>query len=142
MLAATLASMAVALFTGAAVYVNVAEQPARLALDDGQMLTQWQLSYRRAAVMQGSLALVGTAMGLAAGYRYGDWRWLVPALLMFVNWPYTLLCVKPTNDALHRLASSTAGPDARRLVARWGWLHAVRSALGVAALGGCLWAAS
>src|SRR5262249_16727886 len=64
-----------------------------------------------------------------------------PALLMFVNWPYTLICVKPTNDALHRLASSTAGPEARRLVARWGWLHAVRSALGVAALGGCFGAA-
>ena len=142
MLAASVTTIAAALFTGAAIYVNVAEQPARLALGDAAMLTQWQESYRRAAVMQGGLALFATAMGLAAAYRHGDWRWLVAALLMFANWPYTLLWVKPTNDALNRPGGATAGPEARRLIVRWGWLHAGRSALGVAALGFCLWAAS
>ena len=52
MLAASLAIVATALFAGAAVYVNVAEQPARLALPDAPMLAQWQASYPRAASMQ------------------------------------------------------------------------------------------
>jgi|SRR5690349_4676325 hypothetical protein len=140
MLAGQLTTVAAALFTGAAIYINVAEQPGRQALASGPMLAQWQASYRRAAVMQASLALIGGALAAWAAYRGADERWLLAALLLLANWPYTLLCIKPTNDILNRLPISAPGPDAARHMARWGHLHAGRSALGLAAVLACLWA--
>lgn len=53
-----LALICAALFVGAAIFVNVAEQPARLALDDRALLVEWQRSYDRAVPMQGGLALL------------------------------------------------------------------------------------
>jgi Domain of unknown function (DUF1772) len=142
MLAAQLTTVAAALFAGAAIYINVAEQPARLALAAGPMLTQWRESYRRAIVMQAGLALIGGALGCLAAYQGADWRWLLAALFLLGNWPYTLICIKPSNDALNRRAIAGNDGDARHLIVRWGRLHAGRSVLGTAAVLVAIWVQS
>jgi hypothetical protein len=52
MLAGQLAMTAAALFTGAAVYISVVEQPARLSLEDRALLTEWKRAYDRGFAMQ------------------------------------------------------------------------------------------
>ena len=120
-------------FTGAAAYVNVAEQPARLVLDDESLLKQWKCSYARALPMQSGLALLSGVLGLAAAWQTTDWRWLLGAALILANWPYTLLGIMPTNNRLKATDSGQANAGSRALVVRWARLHAVRTALGIGA---------
>jgi hypothetical protein len=135
MLAGQLALILAAAFAGAAFYVNFAEHPARLALDDNNLLKQWKPSYDAGYTMQASLAAISAALGLLAAWITGDWRWIVGAALIFANWPYTLIGVMPTNNRLKAIAETDAGPTSRAMLVSWGRLHAVRTVLGIAASG-------
>jgi hypothetical protein len=135
-----LALIGAAIFTGAALYVNVAEQPARLLLDDRALLTEWKPSYQRGAAMQAPLALLGCLLGLIAGWQTSHPGFLIGAIAMIAPWPWTLIAIKPTNDALLATEPDQAGPRTRALVLKWGVMHSVRTALGVLATLAFLWA--
>jgi hypothetical protein len=123
-----------AVFFVAALYINVAEQPARLGLDDRALLQQWKPSYARGFAMQASLAVLGFILGTMEWWRTGHLLWLVGALVLLANWPYTLLAIMPTNHLLNAIPIDQAGPKSRALLVKWGGLHAVRSVLGGAAV--------
>jgi len=140
MLAGYLALVVAALFTGAAVYVNVVEQPARLALDDRALLAQWQPSYKRGLAMQAPLALIGFVLGMVAWWLTGTIAYIVGGVLMLANWPWTFLGVMPVNRVLMAMKGEDAGPRSRALIMKWNLLHAVRSALGCLATAAFLFA--
>ena len=142
MIAGLLALTVAALFTGAAFYVSFAEQPARLQLDDRAQLAQWKPSYKRGFAMQATLAFVGFLLGAAQWWQSGNDLWLMGALLLVANWPFTLFVIMPTNKALLATAGDAADAKSRALLVKWGRLHAVRTALGASATLVFLWVAT
>jgi hypothetical protein len=129
-----LALVTASIFFGAAVYINIAEHPARLGLSDAAALAEWRPAYRRGLAMQAPIAVVSALLGAAAWWTTGDPLWALGAVIMLANWPYTLVAIMPTNHLLEATASG-GDRDTRERLTRWGHLHAVRSALsGIATL--------
>jgi hypothetical protein len=120
MRAGQLALTIAALFTGAAIYINIAEQPARLQLDNRFLLAESRPAYKRGYMMQESLAIVGGVLGLVAYFSSLDWRWLLGAAVLIVNGPYTIFVIMPTNRRLMNTPAEVATAETRRMLERWG----------------------
>jgi hypothetical protein len=130
-----------ALFAGGALHVMIAEQPARLALNDEAMLIEWRASFARAQRSAPVLAILGVGFGLAAWWTGGGPAWIFGAVLLGANIPFTLILIGSTNRQLHATASAESGVANRAAVERWGRLHAGRTVLALAATAAFVWAA-
>ncbi len=131
MISALLALVFASAFTGAALYVNLVEQPARLALDDSSMVKEWAPSDRRGFALLGGLALLSALAAIVAFGQGGDIRWLVGALLVLASWPYTFFVIVPLNNRLLAAPSAQPEADAREMVKDWGRLEWGLAVLGL-----------
>lgn len=122
-----IALLCTGLFAGAAVYVMLVEHPARLECGSAVALAEFRPSYRRAAVLQASLAAIGSLTAVAAWALGRGVPVLVAGALLGAAIPFTLLVVRPTNTRLLDPALDPRSTEATSLLARWGRLHAVRS---------------
>jgi hypothetical protein len=127
------ATFAAALFAGAALYINVAEHPARMSLETKSAAAQWAPSYRRATWMQAPLALLSLLAGLGAWLLGGGFGWAIAAVLIGAVIPFTFIGIMPTNKALLAPGRDLGTAETRTLLERWATLHAVRTALSFAA---------
>jgi hypothetical protein len=129
-----LSALSCALFAGAAIYITFVEHPARLECGTELAATVFPVSYRKAAVMQASLAAVGLLSSIVAWlFGAGGW-WLAGGLLLGSVIPFTLVIIMPTNKLLLDPVLEKGSAQAQALLLRWGRLHAVRSILSVSAL--------
>ncbi len=90
--------------------------------------------------MQAPLALLGFVLGMIAWWQASHPGYLIGAVAMIAPWPWTLIGIKPTNDALLATEPDQAGPQSRALIINWGGLHGVRTAMGALATVAFLWA--
>jgi Domain of unknown function (DUF1772) len=123
------ATVCAGLFAGAAIYINAVEHPARLSCGTEIAIRAFAPSYRRAAVMQATLALTGCVTGLWSAWQHGDLWTAAAALLLGAVVPFTLAVILPTNKNLLDPALDPRSAKASQLLVRWGRLHATRSAL-------------
>ena len=124
----------VGLFAGAAVYITLVEHPARMECGTEVATTEFRPSYRRAAFMQVSLALLGFVCSIIAWVAEGNRAWLLGGVLLVAVVPFTLVVILPTNKKLLDPALDKGSEQARQLLLRWGRLHAVRTIMSLLSL--------
>ena len=129
MWALIVAAACAGLFAGAAIYINAVEHPARVSCGNAIALREFAPSYRRATVMQVSLAILGCITGLWSAWVLGD-AWVgLGALLLGAVVPFTLIVILPTNTQLLEPSLDPSTAKATELLTRWARLHLVRSVL-------------
>ena len=127
------------LFAEASFYINLVEHPARMECGVEVAASEFSPSYRRATVMQATLAAVGLVSSIAAWLAGATFWWLVAGALLGSVIPFTLFVMLPTNKLLLSPTLDKQSGEAERLLARCGRLPAVRSVLtGLALLFLCL----
>jgi uncharacterized membrane protein len=140
-LAQFIAILSTTLFSGASIYINLVEHPARMGCSTEIAATVWAPSYKRAIAMQASLAVMGFLAGACAWFLGGGILWLVAALLIVAVVPVTLIVIFPTNNRLLAPGRDLGSPETRELLVRWGQLHAIRSVLSLIAAAIFIWQA-
>ncbi len=121
------------LFAGAALYITLVEHPARMECGTELAATEFGPSYRRAAVMQASLAALAFVSAIGAWLTSAKFVWLLGGILIVAVIPFTLIAIVPTNKKLLDSSLDRNSDVAHQLLIRWGGLHAVRTAMSLAA---------
>jgi anthrone oxygenase-like protein len=139
MLAELIATLCAGFFAGAAIYITLVEHPARLECGTALAATEFGPSYRRATIMQASLAAVGFLAALAAWAQGAGPAVLLGGIVLGLVIPFTLIVILPTNKRLLDPTLDRGSPEAAALLERWGRLHAVRSVASGIAFGLLAW---
>jgi hypothetical protein len=120
-------------FFGAALYVNIVEQPARLTLDARSIIREWVPSNRRGFVMLSVLVVISALSGYTEYARTGDVRWLIGATIILASWPYAYFVITPVNILLYGARRKAPASTIRELMREWGLLEWGQTAIGLAA---------
>jgi hypothetical protein len=120
-------------FFGAALYINIVEQPARLALHVRSMIREWIPSNRRGSIMMAVLAVISAMLAYVDYARTGDIRLLLGGTIILVSWPYAYFVMVPVNIWLYAIPPQGASSVLRELMREWGLLEWGQSAIGLAA---------
>jgi Domain of unknown function (DUF1772) len=127
-------------FVGAALYINVVEQPARLMLNARAMVREWTPSNRRGFIMLSMLAIASSILAYTDYARTGDVRWIIGGTIMLATWAYAYFVIVPVNIWLFALEQGGSALTLRELMRDWGLLEWGHTAIGLWAIGVFAWA--
>ena len=94
------AVLACGLFTGAAVYISLVEHPARKECGAEIAATEFPPSYRRASIMQATLAALGLLLSIAAWLAGATFWWAIAGVLLGSVIPFTLIVILADQQAV------------------------------------------
>jgi Domain of unknown function (DUF1772) len=110
-------------FLGAAVYIGVVEQPARLALSGRAMIQEWKLSNRRGTLTLSVFAVISEILAYVQFRTDGDIRWIIGGVTILASWPYAYFVMMPVNVWLYAISPGRAVSPVRKLMRDWGLLE-------------------
>jgi len=108
-----LALLAAGLFAGAAIYITAVEHPARVSCGTELAVREFAPSYKRATVMQATLAVAGCLAGLGAAWQRQDPVVALGAVLLGAVVPFTLIVIFPPTRGSSTRHSMRGGPKPR-----------------------------
>jgi len=127
-------------FLGAAIYIGVVEQPARLALSGRAMIQEWKLSNRRGTLTLSAFAVISAILAYVQFRADGDVRWIIGGITILASWPYAYFVMMPVNVWLCALPPGRAVSPVRELMRDWGLLEWGHALIGFAACCVFAWA--
>ena len=127
-------------FLGAAIYIGLVEQPARLALGGGAMIQEWKLSNWRGTLVLSVFAVVSAILAYIQFRTDGDVRWIIGGVTILATWPYAYFVMMPVNVWLCAIPPGRAVSAARKLMRDWGLLEWGHALIGLAAACVFAWA--
>jgi hypothetical protein len=130
---------AAASFLGAAIYVGLVEQPARLALGGRAMIKEWAQSNHRGTVMMSVLAVVSAILAFIQFKTDGDVRWIIGGVAILASWPYSYFVMVPVNIWLCAIPLGRPVSPVRKLMRDWGLLEWGQALIGFAAVCDFAW---
>jgi uncharacterized membrane protein len=122
------------LFAGAALYISLVEHPARMSAGIPVALAEFRPSYKRAAVMQVILAVLGVSGSIGAYFLGRGVSTLVAGVVLATVIPFTLVVIMPTNLKLLDEARTAQTNETDILLKKWGRLHNIRTVASLLAL--------
>ena len=122
-----------ACFLGAAIYIGLVEQPARLRLSSRAMIKEWALSNRRGTLTLSVFAVVSAILAYIQFRANGDVRWLIGGTTILASWPYAYFVMMPVNVWLYVIPPARAVSPVRELMRDWGLLEWGHVLIGFAA---------
>ena len=126
-------------FLGAAIYIGVVEQPARLALSGRAMIQEWKLSNRRGTLTLSAFAVISAILAYVQFRADGDVRWIIGGITILASWPYAYFVMMPVNVWLFAISPGRAVSPVRKLMRDWGLLEWGQALIGFAATCAFAW---
>jgi hypothetical protein len=128
-----LATLAAGCWTGAALYIAIAEHPSALRVGVRFATEYFRPMSKRTAPLMMILSGVGGIAGLYAWWNNGVSGWLIGGVLLLAMFPLTGILIVPTNLKLLKVDALNNPEEAELLHARWGKMHWLRTIVGAPA---------